>query len=1028
MATPSSTIELLDLVRKSGIYRAESLDDRLSDVQELPEDPIQCAAVLVQHGLLTRFQAKLLLTGRYKGFRLGSYVIREQLGQGGMGAVYLAEHETLRRRVALKVLTPPKDDANGKLTLERFLREARAAAALDHPNIVRTHDISQQGDVHFLVMEYVEGQTLDQMLERGGPINPSRAVGYVAQAAAGLQHAHERGFVHRDIKPANLIATKDGTVKILDMGLARSFTSESDKLTEVMDQGAILGTADYISPEQAMNAPNIDIRADIYSLGATFFALVTGKPPFGGNTTQKLVQHQMKDAPDLMTLDKTFPPELALIVAKMLHKKPEKRFQTPAEVITALAPWLSDDGGTKVMAGLSGTDLGNSGVLQNTLSEFVSNSTKRLNKSRRLGDSSTLGGNKKLWIAVGSVVSVAIVVMAVALFGGFGSSNPSVAATGTSPVITPTPVPQPQATPTPVPAPVETKKPTVPAKNTTPVVQTPATPEKGHLGYRVDFSGLMPNSVTYRERNGGGQLVGSTPLPPDWNINHYRDTTTADYMIADVGGARALGIRFLEGGIGAQIQYKGPILGQRLLVGDTVLVKLHYQYDGNSKGSAGLQQNKMPYKRHVNVELTPTNGQWREVTFSFTKPDEDGIAFIFNPGNNPDGTVWLKDLEIRVLSTGKVLHELDMTNQRAFTMQGHVRVTDPNKPTNKVWQVISRSGDGEVPVGWSARCYNVESQVEYFARNRDGGMALGMRNTNGPGSAMLFMPQFDAPTCRVRLRCEYLTEGGKETSFVLRFAQRKPTTVSAWTIQYLPMTDGVWRSFEADIDLKGATGGVLEFHNTGSTPDTVLYLRKASLMELPEGYVVPGPAPKPAPFPMAVGETLLTYDATAMTPGSYIIENRERIGESFFPEGFHGHCWKPESVAEFKCQDSSGSRAFGITNFNSTVSSQVIVGIEKSLGLTLKPDAHYRVVVEYRTANDAEAKVTVRKPGPTYDTIANSDVERGKDAWRTMTLDFKRPADSVVDLMFENQAVGEGNTVWVRKFTVQELKPLEQKP
>src|SRR5579883_699434 len=301
-----------------------------------------------------------------------------------MGAVYLAEHETLRRRVALKVLTPPNGDANGKLTVERFLREARAAAALDHPNIVRIHDVAQQADVHYLVMEYVEGQTLDQMLEAGGPVTPSRAVGYVAQAAAGLQHAHEKGFVHRDIKPANLIVAKDGTVKILDMGLARSFTAERDKLTEVMDQGAIIGTADFIAPEQAMNAPHIDIRADVYSLGATFFALVTGKPPFAGNTTQKLIQHQMKEAPDLTVLDKTFPPELAGVVAKMLQKKPEKRYQTPAEVITALAPWLSDDGGTKVMAGLSGTDLGGSGALQNTITELVAGGTKRIGGTRRL--------------------------------------------------------------------------------------------------------------------------------------------------------------------------------------------------------------------------------------------------------------------------------------------------------------------------------------------------------------------------------------------------------------------------------------------------------------------------------------------------------------------------------------------------------------------------------------------------------------------------------------------------------------------
>ena len=190
-----------------------------------------------------------------------------------MGTVYLAEHATLRRRVAIKVLA--KADAAGPAGVERFLREARSAAALDHPNIVRLYDVGRQGPMHYLVMEHVDGQTLEQVLTRG-PIPCGRAAEYIAQAAAGLQHAYEKGFVHRDIKPANLMLARDGTVKILDMGLARSFDTE-DNLTERLEQGVILGTADYISPEQAINSPDVDVRADIYSLGATFFALVTGQ-------------------------------------------------------------------------------------------------------------------------------------------------------------------------------------------------------------------------------------------------------------------------------------------------------------------------------------------------------------------------------------------------------------------------------------------------------------------------------------------------------------------------------------------------------------------------------------------------------------------------------------------------------------------------------------------------------------------------------------------------------------------------------
>src|SRR5262245_47344489 len=202
MAAPSTAADFLSLVRKSGVVPETTLNKYL-DERTGDATPQEWATELIQAKLLTPFQAKNLLSGRYRGLVLGAYKLLHPLGQGGMGVVYLAEHTLMNRKVAVKVL--PHDKAVDQLSLDRFYREARAAAALDHPNIVRLHDVNQGAGVHFLVMEYVEGVNLQTLLDTTGPLHFVLAVECAAQAAAGLRHAHENGFVHRDIKPANLI-------------------------------------------------------------------------------------------------------------------------------------------------------------------------------------------------------------------------------------------------------------------------------------------------------------------------------------------------------------------------------------------------------------------------------------------------------------------------------------------------------------------------------------------------------------------------------------------------------------------------------------------------------------------------------------------------------------------------------------------------------------------------------------------------------------------------------------------------------
>src|SRR5579871_6675571 len=263
------------------------------------------------------------------------YRFLRELGRGGMGVVYLAEQTLMKRRVAIKVINP------GVLAhpsaLPRFHAEVQAAATLDHPNIVRAFDAEQVGGLHLLVMEFVEGTNLADLVQRKGPLPIAHACHFIRQAALGLQHAFEQGMAHRDIKPQNLMVTPKGQVKVLDFGLAR-LRSGGRGLTEM---GSFMGTPEYVSPEQAADARTADTRADLYSLGCTLYFLLTGRPPFPEDTAVKVIlAHVEKQAPPVQALRPEVPAELSAVVARLLAKDPAQRFQTPVELAQALVPFL----------------------------------------------------------------------------------------------------------------------------------------------------------------------------------------------------------------------------------------------------------------------------------------------------------------------------------------------------------------------------------------------------------------------------------------------------------------------------------------------------------------------------------------------------------------------------------------------------------------------------------------------------------------------------------------------------------------
>jgi tRNA A-37 threonylcarbamoyl transferase component Bud32 len=270
------------------------------------------------------------------------YRIIRPLGQGGMGSVYLAEHRIMGRQVALKVIHPRYTAS--ATAVERFRREVRAAAKLNHPNIVAAFDAEQAGATNFLVMEYVEGMTLAEYVHQTGPLPVREACSYAQQAARALQYAHEKGMVHRDIKPDNLMRSASGEVRVLDFGLAR-LAEASDVAAAgpvaadptLTAAGSVMGTPDYMAPEQGKDSSSADGRSDIYALGATLFHLITGTVPFpGGTAVEKLTRHEQEPPPPLGAVREGVPPGLEKLVARMLAKRPQDRPQTPAEVARML--------------------------------------------------------------------------------------------------------------------------------------------------------------------------------------------------------------------------------------------------------------------------------------------------------------------------------------------------------------------------------------------------------------------------------------------------------------------------------------------------------------------------------------------------------------------------------------------------------------------------------------------------------------------------------------------------------------------
>jgi serine/threonine protein kinase len=801
MPPPSAAVDFLALVRRSGLLDETTLSQ--FPESQLPDDPQGCAAVFVRARALTPFQAKNLLQGRFRGLVVGPYKLLQPLGQGGMGVVYLAEHAQLRRQVAIKVL--PHDKARDQMALERFYREARAAAALDHPNIVRLHDVCQGAGVHFLVMEFVDGTTLQGLLEQTGALHYAQAVDYIAQAAAGLQHAHERGFIHRDIKPANMMVNRQGQVKILDMGLARSFVDPKDQLTSTGMDAETAGTADYIAPEQALNQPT-DARADVYSLGVTLFTLVTGKAPFEGTTAQKLLQHQFRQPPEMTKLRATVPPALSEVVAGMMAKQPEERYQSAEEVIDALRPWLPAPAAPTSVAGTRLAD----GELP------LSPKAASKAKSRRVRRAKQLDWLRRNRWPVAAAAGVLVLISGVwALAGGSKKKPTDAAKSGPTPPTFPHIVPATSGS-------------------------ASSSPSPAGVVASLDAAAVSPFQIVM----GSEQGVTKPALPAGWSCEVWNRESEGEFRAEPVDGRPALRVAATKGNNAAQFVFRPQESPDRGLAFDRPYqVRIEYQIDPGIEAYVHVQaagdykmlgRTVLPNRGpgwHTTTIPIPPGGKPFQVAIGSTRTVQgkfvsltrvELIAGTATPATTPPAPA--APQAEPPAPAGRSVFTLDLSKVTAFTS-----TFQDGQHANQEWQ-------SRVPRGVYLFCWKKESVAEFRGVVADGRGAIGVTNLNDERSSQIVF-QFDdgfnlslRPGQQYRLRMEYRTTNEAEGKIFIRNAKNGdfPSIAEG----QLSGTGGQWRTIE--VPFRRPADGKLDaiLDNTTVGEGNALYFRSLEILEV----------------------------------------------------------------------------------------------------------------------------------------------------------------------------------------------------
>lgn len=330
----------LKSVLRSGLLTREELLDALSSLpKERLRRPKELARHLIQAGKLSRFQAFKLLNGATLGLRLGPYLIQTPIGKGGMGAVYLAIDHRNGQHVAVKVL-PPKRAREEERHLARFQREMALSRKVAHPHIAHTHEVGVSQGVYYIAMEYIPGQSLYRTVVKEGPLTVPRAAHLFAEVAAALDHAHGVGLIHRDLKPSNIMVTPNDHAKVLDLGLALMEGEVATDAEVIGGRGYVVGSVDYMAPEQTLDATQVDGRSDLYAMGCALYFALTGKPPFpGGKTKDKIQAHRHLEPDPIQWRNRDIPDGFSQVVHKLMAKKPEDRYPNAAAARLELLTW-----------------------------------------------------------------------------------------------------------------------------------------------------------------------------------------------------------------------------------------------------------------------------------------------------------------------------------------------------------------------------------------------------------------------------------------------------------------------------------------------------------------------------------------------------------------------------------------------------------------------------------------------------------------------------------------------------------------